>query len=520
MSMIGAMSTLVALYSVALSPYALMPLIENKSAVRLAIERAVLLPSCEKVLILATKKDEEQIQNEIQNISLTHPLEVQLIEMTAFNILECCSKEREAFSDVFLLPLEAPFVDVEATFSLYERHAKYKAEYTFAEGYPEFLFPQVLNMGLCNILSSFVKNEKAIVKRDFVFDIVKKDINSYDIETFIAPEDVRILKLKFIVDTKRDLMLCKALEGINAKNYVEKLKKDALKLKTLPRYYMIEINPNLPFSPIYKPCEAVAKEPMSLKDFSQIIQKISQFSSDAIISLSIYGDPLESEYFVDMAKIVLKEKNLSLLIETHGVAEGAKEKIEAIQKIVKEESVRAMSTPPLYWITFIDATTAKTYAKVYNIGEDEATTLLKKAYETAEFATALFGENAFVQIVRMNENEDELEGFYRNWKERGTQVIIQKYDHYCSHLPDRRVADLSPLKRMPCRHLSRDVCISCNGDVLLCKEDVMKNHIMGNVLCEDLGDIWARFDDVLKEHLKLKFGGLCELCDEYYTYNF
>ena len=120
----------------------------------------------------------------------------------------------------------------------------------------------------------------------------------------------------------------------------------------------------------------------------------------------------------------------------------------------------------------------------------------------------------------MNENEDDLEAFYRYWKAKNIEVIIQKYDHFCHFLPDRRVADLSPLKRMPCRHINRELCIASNGDVLMCREDVKHQNVLGNAKKEALEDIWQRFDEKCIEQSNLKFGELCESCDEYYTYNF
>ena len=145
---------------------------------------------------------------------------------------------------------------------------------------------------------------------------------------------------------------------------------------------------------------------------------------------------------------------------------------------------------------------------------------MNSANEIAELSQAYFAENAFVQIVRMNENEEDLESFYRYWKDKNMEVIIQKYDHFCHFLPDRRVADLSPLKRMPCRHINREMCISSNGDVLMCREDVKHQNILGNAKEEALEDIWQKFDKKSIEQSNLEFGDLCESCDEYYTYNF
>ena len=521
------MPSLAVLYSTGLSKYALEPLLEGKSATHFAIEQSLLLPNVARLLVLTCEKDESNVRDVVRSIGDERINVVLLDRPTAFSILSLCAQWAKAegnAEDVFIAPLEAPFIDVQAMKSLFERHKKYKAEYSFAEGYPEFLFAQVLNSGLCSILSAFAKEDESVVSHSFIFDIIKKDINSYDIEVMIAPCDARMLKMRFLVETKRDLMFCQRFAGIDASNYVSFLESAPLKAKTLPRYYMIELCPEHVARPIYTPAQKKDAEQVSLQDFRNIVKKIADFSDDAIISLSLYGEPLLHKNFVEIVKEILLHKNLSVLVETHGTCEGSKEIIDRLKDLISHSAMRPCNTPPLYWITCIDAQTPSTYAKVYEKEEDEARKLLQLAYETAEYAVANFGKCAYVQFVRMNENENDLEGFYRSWTERGMQVIIQKHDHFCQLLPDRRVADLSPLQRMTCRHLGREMCICCNGDVILCREDAKREHVMGNVLQEDILEIWQRFDDVLEQHIKdvsaKKVGGLCELCDEYYTSNF
>ena len=512
------MPSLAVLYSTGIAKYALNAFIEEKSVVHLAIENALLLPECKKVLILVDSKDHKTIENVLKEFSSVSSIKlVSLEKMTANLFFKACNDEKLDCTDAFISPLEAPFIDVNETKELYLRHTKYKAEYSFAEGYPEFIFPQILNVGLFNILSQFSKDDEKTLNHDFIFELIKKDINSYDIETYIAPEDVRMLKLRFVVETKRDALLCKNFVGITAKNYMQMI--SPLKLKTLPRYYMIEVSSKLEHVPIYKPKNENVSF-MTLQDFSLITQKIASFSDDAIISLSLYAEPLEHPDFEEMVKKVLSYPNLSVLVETHGTVKNAKEKLEQIKDLVQASPARPSLTPPLYWLTFIDAINAKTYAKVYDVSEEKATELLNSANEIAELSHCYFAENAFVQIVRMNENEDDLEAFYRYWKAKNIEVIIQKYDHFCHFLPDRRVADLSPLKRMPCRHINRELCIASNGDVLMCREDVKHQNVLGNAKKEALEDIWQRFDEKCIEQSNLKFGELCESCDEYYTYNF
>ncbi|MCK5007497.1 MAG: SPASM domain-containing protein, partial [Spirochaetales bacterium] len=87
-------------------------------------------------------------------------------------------------------------------------------------------------------------------------------------------------------------------------------------------------------------------------------------------------------------------------------------------------------------------------------------------------------------------------------------------------LPDRRVTDLSPLKRFPCWHLKRDVAVLMDGSVCLCREDLKVEHSLGNIAKQSLEEIWAAGDRYYRDHLRERYPELCKKCDEYYSYNF
>ena len=132
----------------------------------------------------------------------------------------------------------------------------------------------------------------------------------------------------------------------------------------------------------------------------------------------------------------------------------------------------------------------------------------------------MFPQRTWVQAVRMKDNEEDLEIFYRTWRARTENVIIQKYDSFSGFLPDRSVADLSPLKRFPCWHLKRDMAILLDGTVPLCKEDLRASVKLGNALADDLSAIWESARRIHRSHVSGEYPGICAACDEYYTYNF
>ena len=94
----------------------------------------------------------------------------------------------------------------------------------------------------------------------------------------------------------------------------------------------------------------------------------------------------------------------------------------------------------------------------------------EKVLEFIEFLGKISPDNLYVQTTRMIENEDYLESLYQEWKEKPGQLIIKKYDHFCSCLPPRKVTELAPWVRNPCWHLKRDMTVLLDGTVLTCQE--------------------------------------------------
>ena len=143
-----------------------------------------------------------------------------------------------------------------------------------------------------------------------------------------------------------------------------------------------------------------------------------------------------------------------------------------------------------------------------------------EANATAERFLEAFPGMVHIQAVRMAESEEKLEAFYRHWKEKTDNVIVQKYDCYGGVLPQRKVTDLSPLQRSPCWHLKRDLVVRIDGTVSVCRQDLARRHTIGNILSDDLSEIWGRGAAWYRRHIDEDYPELCQSCDEYYTYNF
>lgn len=480
----------------------------KQSAVERAVDTCLKFESVDKVAILTDCKE--------FGFKKADPIMV-----TDFSSKTIFKKIYETYKDydvVFFASCDAPFLDSEIASELLKVHIKYSAEYTIADGFPKGLAPEVLDIGLVNILSSISNLENVKLNRTFVFECLKQNINSYDIETIIAPVDLQYLRLEFFANNKRNFLLCSEFEGISCKNYQKFIFENEKKLFTLPAFYAIEISAKRSLQKIYLPNENTSKESfMSFESFKIIVDKIVEYSDDSVISFSILGEPFLNAELLKMIEYCFKQKNISLLLETDGLDFDEKQIIQ-IKNITEKYS--DTSNGKLFWIVCLDSSTSEMYAKVSNIELNVAENFFKKASENILTLYKYFGENVFAQFTRIKENEDELEIFYRNWKEKINNPLIQKHDNFAGQITDRRVADLSPIIRNVCWHLKRDMFILTDGTVLLCKEDILKKVSFGNIFSDDIKTIRENIFKIYLEHVNKIYKGLCETCDEYYTYNF
>ncbi len=442
---------------------------------------------------------------------------------------ELCTKEN-AETALFSF-IDLPFLNKKLSEKILDSHITYKSEYTFADGYPYGFAPEALNAGTIGILSELSKTSQASlgdapVTRDAIYNLIKTDINSFDVETVIADSDWRLLRLAFHCGKKDNFLQCKALADIASnEDYedVEKLSTLAAKnpdcLKTVPGFYNLQISGKASFESSYLPCTVPVTENMPYQQCEKLIESIAELSENAVISLSAWGEPLYHPDFLKIVEKILSYPGLSVFIETDGLAL-TPELAQSLAKVADSAAARTHQWQKLMIAVIVDAATEATYQKIHKNAP-------AVAFQTAVNAVALLQKAlpgcVYPQFVRMNDNEPELEAFFRYWNEKtnpsGGNLIIQKYDDFAGLLPPCKPADLSPLERDPCWHLRRDLTILSNGEVPMCRACV-KDCSLGNAFTQPLEEIWRKNDELLKNHINRKYCEKCEKCDEWYTFNF
>lgn len=446
---------------------------------------------------------------------------------------------------------DLPYLNKPLAQKILDSQIEYKSEYTFADGYPYGFAPEAINAGTIGILDELSRStQKALgdqpVSRDGIYNLIKTDINSFDVETIIADSDWRLLRLAFHCGKKDNFMQCKALwEASEGKGNAEELSEIASKniscLKTVPGFYNIQISDAVSFDAVYLPYNAAYLEKnkvspvitnckdgfsyMPYEKISSLIDQIADFSENAVISLSAWGEPLYHPDFLKIVEKILAFPGLSVFFETDGL-QLTPEFCQELSKIIEKAAARTHQWQKVMIAVTLDAVSEALYQKLHKNSPQGA--FMKAVNAVAMLQNAVPG-CVYPQFVRMNENEAELEAFYRYWNEKtnpsGGNLIIQKYDDFAGLLPECKPADLSPLERDPCWHLRRDMTILSNGDVPSCRACVLGvsacgTSSAGNVFEESLETIWNKTDELLLNHINKKYCPKCEKCDEWYTFNF
>jgi spiro-SPASM protein len=521
------MNALLILYAGNLSDTAYESVFDGKNSVLVATEQAKSFPGVGKTVLFACTNADFSGLTDIQAEKKDR--------WTKRSLLERISDLQTDFELIYFAFADCPFLNPVLAGKVAERHIRGAAEYSYADGFAYGLAPEILSPGTPGILAKILGDDDGPVERDILFSVIQKDINAFDIETEISSVDLRCHRINLCADTKRNLFLLKnfisASNGkIPSADEMESIVENQPEiLRTLPAFYPIQVYGGCPQKCAICPYPMFTdvmgrKDFMDCEKFSLLLDKITAFSGDAVIDLSLWGELSLHPEKMKLIEEALRRPELALIIETSGIG-WKNEEIEKCAELrgssKKSAVARKNALPPLSWIISLDTSDPQRYAKLRGAGFAEAETLAKKLF-------SLFPNDSYVQAVRVKGAEDDIEKFYRYWKTASPKneknIIIQKYDDFCGQLEKKQASDISPVIRQSCWHIMRDMPVLIDGDVPLCRENLMalkgEKDILGNVFADSLEEIWQKGDKYYSEQCMKKYERLCARCDEYYTYNF
>lgn len=434
-------------------------------------------------------------------------------------LLKTCKNVCKDFDNLVLVYADSPCLDTEIFKNLIELHLKSGAEYTFADNLPEGFAPEIMSIDfLEDIILASLKFPELVSRK--IFDNTNADINRYFAEVFLPDEDISLFRLNLHTDTPRNTLLIQRLfeksSDVNFKTVCSLLKTDPSIFRIWPRYVEIEITNDQGLNPpLYLPTSTRPVKMMDFKLFQKICYELAEFMPDVICSFSGIGEPLLHQNLIDMLEFGVNSSGIfSFILETDGIY------------LDQKKAERLSSLPPKsFQVIFrVDAIKPETYSYIRNKAN------LSVVLENIQRFLSLNPENknrTFVQFVKLRENLEEMEEFWRFWTSQNVGVIIQKFNDYAGKFkPELKVADLSPLNRTFCWHMSRDLTILADGRVPVCRQDFDGFKTVGNLVSDSISSVWKKLEPYYIENYYNKWNNdnslnpLCEFCDEWYVFNF
>jgi len=415
-----------------------------------------------------------------------------------------------SYEDVVYLFADTPLIEINLITEMLRVHREEYAEYTYGEGFPFGVTPEVLKRDLFPKIVSLIGDEHEQIERGSIFTALSKEINSFDIESVFSPEDLKIRRIDLSTSLKRNALIVERVaqrKGLSCSydDFRELIRAEPGILRTVPAYAELEITDRVSSPCIYSPLPVLKRKTGSMKyeNYTVVIDALADFSEKITVEFSLSGEPLLHPDIRKIIEYTIAKKNVHLIVPTDG--------LEFDPPF--SDYVCGLAADNLSVIFTLDAAEEKTYGMIR--GGD-----LKKAERNARYLISKKGENVYVQLVRMNENEHEMLQFFDVWEKEGAKVIIQKYNSYAGLLPQRSKYDLRPLERNSCWHLLRDIVVFHNGDVPRCKQDVNGIFNFGNLLHDEIHAVWDAGLPHYLGHCEKQYDEYCSRCDEYYTFNF
>lgn len=405
---------------------------------------------------------------------------------------------------------DSPFIDPAVIIEMLEVHTGQFAEYTFSENLPQGLTAEIISSDLIEALPEIKEQTLPLPQ------VVKSNINHFDVEIFYKDPDIRDKRLSFLSSSRRDR---KIMENILTKEGTvpsyESLKSiiesDPAILYIGPSYVEIEPTGRCSLNCVfcYRKKLETERGDMPVDVYESILAGMEEFGLPYSICMGGSGEPLMCGSIYEMMKKAVSNPLVeTLVIETNGIDAGGNFR----------SFLETPETSKVKVIVNINGYDRDTYSSLH--GSDSFDTVFANVKSLAELNSS-GSDRVYVQLMKINETKDFTDRYYDFWESHGLPIIFQKHNKYLNLIEDRSYSDLSPIERMPCWHLQRDLFIASDGTAAFCKQDVALKKPIGSVSEKSLKDIFESGRDRFLKDYKgdLSKSPDCSLCDEWYTFN-
>lgn len=401
---------------------------------------------------------------------------------------------------------DSPFLDCSIINEMMDLHLTYLAEFTFSENLPAGFSCEIVSKELITAIPDLKEKTLPLAQ------VIKSNLNHFDIEIYYKDPDIRDKRISFLSTRRRDCQIMERiyLLGSSIPSYADMksiIEKNPEVLYVGPSYLEIELSGKCDLECIFCYRDYLKQHHGDIEKnlIPMLLEQMKSFNLPYTICFGGSGEPLMHANFYEILSMAENDPLVeSIIVETNGIYADAN---YCTHLNTAGDKIKT--------IININGMNPDTYAKIHG----------KNFFDRVHQNILALSENAagrvFIQIMKINETEPYLDAYYDYWEKLKIPIILQKQNTYLGKIEDRRYSDLSPLDRIPCWHLQRDMYIIADGLVTFCKQDVDGDCMKSSVQSMTLVDIWEKKKaDFINDYRKrYPAAPDCASCDEWYTFN-
>jgi spiro-SPASM protein len=422
------------------------------------------------------------------------------------------SEDRD-FDEIYIAYFNGiyPLLSLNSTKSLVDRHKKFISQYSYSENLPNGIVPILISREFISTLP----DKSEISFHEFLL----KNINNYDTEIYFESPDLRNIRLDFTLKDFRSIQLCNNLLNLNNeieyKDILPTLQKNPSFLRSSPSYIELELYRGCNLSCTFCPRTTISLDRDSTyftkTEISKLLLDLNSFKDEFTICFGGMGEPLLHPELVEIIDEILNENVLKELIIETALYPNTDNLFSYLKTLPENKKSKI--------VIIVNLTTLKNnqYKNLYGTNANDLNDILNKVNL---LKAILNPKSLYVQMIKIKEIESEIEDYFNYFEKLDIQVLLQKYNSYASRMPEKRVSDLTPIKRDFCWHLARDLYIQSNGDVSACKQ--VEDIVIGNIKNQTIQEIWNQNSKRFSYSFNDDYGKIdlpCLKCDEWYTFN-
>jgi len=428
-----------------------------------------------------------------------------------------------------------PFWDTDVYDNMLQIHNEYSADYTFCENTPEGIAPVLFSSSIFDAYKLLFSKENdsytetelkaALQSMPFSFkQYLEKNLNQYHVEIHFEFPDIRMLRLDFSCSTLRSFHMCNSFVkklkvqsqlSTPYKNLKEIIQSNPEIIHEQPSYIEIEPYSGCSYQCTFCPRTITDKAPihkLALSDFITIDNFCKTLYGDTVITLGGNGEPLEHPEIIQILEFLLQSPHVRYtILETNGYF---LEKIHELRNNLYFEKLRIV----------ININSLEQYEKIHGTDKESREKVFNNLISWSQILKGTntdFLKNTYIQMLKIIDNETEVDEVYNLSETHGFTFLLQKYNSYNGQMEEKRVSDMTPLERSFCWHLRRDLFIRADGSISFCKQDILNKKPRGNIRTNNISIMVEnqKKDWIDNYHEKYPSEPACIKCDEYFTFN-